>query len=160
MLGTTDVGKVFSRPPGISLADLVVDDDWQRLLQFYSRERLKRSSLSPDAWEAEVHLEIGGSLKHLFIMAAALRVPQGDMVSAVEAILNITSVKALESQLAQSESLYRSLVEAYREGIALHSGLRFVFANRSFLEMFGLATIDQAPAIRGDYLEWSRDLAG
>lgn len=72
----------------------------------------------------------------------------------------MTSVKALESQLAQSESLYRSLVEAYREGIALHDGLRFVFANRPFLEMFGLATLDQAPASRRDYLEWSRALAG
>jgi PAS domain S-box-containing protein len=169
MLGTSDVWKVFNRPPGISLADLVVEDDWQRLLRYYSQERLRRSALSPDAWEAEVRLEVGGGLKHLFIMAAALRDPQGQMVGAVEAILDMTNLKALESQLAESESLYRSLVEAYREGIALHNGRRFVFANRPFLDMFGLRDLEQAPsdllelmapASRRDYLEWSRDLAG
>lgn len=169
MLGTTHVWKVFNRPPGISLADLVVEDDWQRLLRFYSQERLRRSSLSPDAWEAELRLEVGGSLKHLFIMAAALRDPQGEMKGAVEAILDMTSIKTLESQLAESESLYRSLVEAYREGIALHDGRRFVFANRPFLEMFGLPNLEKAPAdllelmapaSRRGYLQWSRDLAG
>ncbi|MFH1035162.1 MAG: PAS domain S-box protein [Pseudomonadota bacterium] len=169
MLGTSDVWKVFNRPPGISLADLVVEDDWQRLLRYYSQEHLRRSSLSQDAWEAEAHLEVAGQYKHLFIMAAALREPQGGLVGAVEAILDMTNLKALENQLAESESLYRSLVEAYREGIALHDGRRFVFANRPFLEMFGLTDLEKAPqdllelmapASRRAYLQWSRDLAG
>jgi PAS domain S-box-containing protein len=169
ILGSTQLWKVFNRPPGISLADLVVDDDWQMLLRHYSQDRLRRSTLSPDAWEAQVTQELSGQLKHMFIMAGALRDPQGQMLGAVEAILDMTNLKALESQLAESESLYRSLVEAYREGIALHDGGRFVFANRPFLDMFGLERLEQAPgdllelmapASRRPYLEWSRDLAG
>ncbi|MBI5522880.1 MAG: PAS domain S-box protein [Desulfarculus sp.] len=169
ILGTSNTWKVFNRPPGISLADLVVEDDWQQLLRHYSQERLRRSTLSADAWEAQARLEVGGRMRDLFIMAGALREPQGQMVGAVEAILDMTNLKALESQLAESESLYRSLVEAYREGIALHDGRRFVFANRPFLEMFGLASLQEAPgdllelmapASRRDYLQWSRDLAG
>ncbi|MFZ5586193.1 MAG: PAS domain-containing sensor histidine kinase [Thermodesulfobacteriota bacterium] len=168
ILGTTNTWQVFRRPPGVSLADLVVDDDAERLNAVYGPERLRRSPIA-DAWEAEAHFpDLGGRPKDLFFTAAALRDPQGGIVGAVEAILDFTNLKALEGQLAESEALYRTLVEANREGIALNDGERFIFANRHFLEMFGLPNLLaakgdllelMAPGSQRAYLEWGRALS-
>ena len=165
ILGTSDTWQVFKRPPMVSLADLVVENDLERLYEIYTPERLRRSPIA-DAWEAEAHFpDLGGRPKDLFFTAAALRDPEGGIVGAVEAILDFTDLKALECQLAESEALYRTLVEANREGIALHDGERFTFANRQFLDLFGLDSLMQAKgdllelmaaASQRAYLEWSR----
>lgn len=167
ILGTTNTWQVFRRPVGVSLADLVVEDDASRLNDFYAPERLRRSPIA-DGWEAEAHFaDLGGRPKDLFFTAAALRDPEGGIVGAVEAILDFTELKGLECQLAESEALYRTLVEANREGIALNDGERFIFANRHFLEMFGLPNLLEAkgdllelvaPGSQRAYLEWGRAL--
>ncbi len=169
ILGTRDVWKVFQRPPGVSLADLVVDGDEKRLFEYYGQQRLRRSPLAEDAWEAELHLDdLGGRPKDLFFVSAGLCDPQGKVLGAVEAVLDFTSLKDLEGQLAESEALYRTMVEANQEGIALHDGRRFIFANQPFFKMFGLAGLEQAagdllefmaPACQRSYLEWRRELS-
>jgi PAS domain S-box-containing protein len=82
--------------------------------------------------------------------------------------MDTTRLKDLERSLAESEHLYRTMVEANREGIALYSGERFIFANDAFMDMFGLGSLDEA---HGDflelveenskrrYLEWMRNLS-
>ncbi|MEW5914711.1 MAG: PAS domain S-box protein [Thermodesulfobacteriota bacterium] len=151
ILGTDQVWKVFNRPQGVSLADLVVADDPARLREVYGPEGLRRSPLAEDAWEAENYFtNLGGRPKWLFFSAAALRGADGQITGAVEAILDTTDLKELQRQVAESEALYRTLVESNREGIALHDYERFVFANQAFLEMFGL---DRLEAAGGDYLK-------
>lgn len=166
ILGTDLTWKVFGRPQGVSLADVVVDDDMARLKAFYGKENLRHSTLSPDAWEAENFFEtLGGRPKELFFTAAPLRDSRGRITGAVEAIIETTDLKELQRQLAQSEALYRTLVEANREGIVLHDYEHFIFGNHAFLEMFGLDEISQAghdflellsDSCRRGYLEWMR----
>ena len=166
MLGTDQVWKVFHRPKGVSLADVLVEDNPDRLREIYGQENLRRSPLSPDAWEAEKFFDgLGGRPKELFFTAAALRDAQGNVTGAVEAIVETTEIKELQRKLAQSEVLYRTLVESNREGIVLHDYERFVFANRAFLECFGLERLEQAgsdflellaDSCRRQYLEWMR----
>ncbi len=168
IMGTDFVWKVFSRPPGVSLADLVVEDDTARLYGQYGPEGLRRSSVSEDAWEAEHFFEnIGGRPKELFFTAAALRDAYGNISGAVEAIVETTDLKELQRQLAESEALYRTLVQSNREGIVLHDYERFIFANNSFLKMFGLKNLKQASGdflemladtCRRPYLEWMRSV--
>ncbi len=166
ILGTDLLWKVFKRPQGVSLADVVVDDDMAKLKAIYGKENLRRSTLSPDAWEAENYFDsLGGRPKELFFTAAPLRDARGRVTGAVEAIIETTDLKELQRQLAQSEALYRTLVEANREGIVLHDYEHFIFGNRAFLEMFGLDDISQADSdflelladsCRRGYLEWMR----
>lgn len=169
ILGTDHTWKVFQRPPGVSLADVVVEQDLAKLHEVYGGERLRPSPLRPEAWEAEAHFNsLGGAPKDLLFTAALLRGPDGEVAGAVEAIMDSTEIKDLERSLAESERLYRTLVEANREGIALHDGEHFVFANQAFMEMFGLDSLDQAPAdflemiapgSQRAYLEWIKDLS-
>ncbi|RJX32954.1 MAG: PAS domain S-box protein [Desulfarculus sp.] len=166
ILGTDQVWRVFHRPQGVSLADLVVADDPRRLREIYGPEGLRRSPLAGDAWEAENYFpDLGGRPKWLFFSAAALRGPDGRISGAVEAILDTTDLKELQRKLAESEALYRTLVESNREGIALHDYERFVFANQAFLQMFGLEGLNVAGGdflkllaeeSRRPYLEWLR----
>lgn len=169
ILGTADVWKVFQRPPGVSLADVVVDQDWDRLRRIYGGERLRRGRLSDEAWEAEAHFQnLGGRAKDLIFTAALLRDGKGQVLGAVEAIMDSTQIKELERSLSESERLYRTLVESNREGIALHDGEGFIFANQAFLDMFALESLDQAPGdfldllaqnSRKSYLKWLRNMS-
>eukprot|EP01022_Parablepharisma_sp_SALTPOND_P023220 TRINITY_DN4840_c0_g1_i2.p1 TRINITY_DN4840_c0_g1~~TRINITY_DN4840_c0_g1_i2.p1 ORF type:complete len:1104 (+),score=324.60 TRINITY_DN4840_c0_g1_i2:563-3874(+) len=168
IMGTDQVWKVFNRPKGVSLADVVVDDDPVRLRTIYGKENLRPSPLAPEAWEAEKFFQnLGGKPRQLFFTAAALRDKQGRVTGAVEAILDTTDIMELQRKLAESEALYRTLVESNREGIVLHDYQRFVFANHSFLECFGLERLEQAgsdflellaDSCRRQYLEWMRSV--
>ncbi|MCF8034189.1 MAG: PAS domain S-box protein [Desulfarculaceae bacterium] len=168
ILGTDQVWRVFYRPKGVSLADVVVEDDPKRLQSIYGKENLRRSPLAPEAWEAEKFFEsLGGKPRELFFTAAPLRDQDGKVTGAVEAILDTTEIKELQRKLAESEALYRTLVESNREGIVLHDYESFVFANQSFLECFGLERLEQAgsdflellaDSCRRQYLEWMRSV--
>jgi PAS domain S-box-containing protein len=123
IVGTDKVWEVFQRPHGVSLADVVLEQDPDKLRRYYGHERLRPSPLGEGAWEAEAHFDnLGGRPKDLFFSAALLRGPGGEVEGAVEAILDSTQLKELERSLAESEQLYRTLVEANQEGIALHDG--------------------------------------
>ncbi len=168
IMGTDQVWKVFNRPRGVSLADVVVENDPARLKGIYGKENLRPSPLAPEAWEAEKFFDnLGGKPRQLFFTAAALKDKRGQVTGAVEAILDTTDIMELQRKLAESEALYRTLVESNREGIALHDYERFMFANRSFLECFGLDHLDQAgsdflellaDSCRRQYLEWMRSV--
>lgn len=168
MLGTDRVWEVFKRPKGVSLADVVLEQDPVKLHQYYGKERLRPSPLGEGAWEAEAHFDnLGGKPKDLFFTAALLRNSSGAVEGAVEAIMDTSQLKELERSLAESEQLYRTLVEANQEGITLHDGDKFVFANGSFMEMFRLENLSEAggdflelvaPTSQKRYLEWMRNL--
>lgn len=165
MIGTSDVWKVFKRPKGVSLADVILSDDENLLLEVYGGDgRLRRSPISPDAWEAEAHFEdLGGRPKDLLFTAAVMRDENGQIDGAVEAILDTTDLMELERQLAESEQLYRNLVESSLDGIALSDGQGFIFANKHFLTIFGLDDLSQqqggflellTPKSQQEYLKW------
>lgn len=169
ILGTDRVWEVFQRPMGVSLADVVLDQDLVKLSDFYGNERLRKSPLGEGAWEAEAHFDnLGGKPRDLFFSAALLRNSRGEIEGAVEAIMDSTRLKDLERSLAESERLYRTMVEANREGITLYCADRFIFANGAFMEMFGLKNLEEpcgdfldlvAPGSQSRYLKWMKNLS-
>ncbi len=169
ILGTDRVWEVFQRPKGVSLADVVLEEDLVRLSDFYGEESLSKSPLGEGAWEAQAHFDnLGGKPRDLFFTAALLRNPKGEVEGAVEAIMDSTRLKDLERSLAESEKLYRTMVEANREGITLYCGDKFIFANGAFMEMFGLSNLDEpcgdflelvANSSKRRYLKWMRNLS-
>ncbi|WP_449246797.1 PAS domain-containing sensor histidine kinase [Desulfarculus baarsii] len=166
ILETDRVWEVFHRPRGVSLADVILDGDNERLQKFYSKERLRPSPLAEDAWEAEAHFgNLGGKARELFFTAAPLKDSGGQIIGAVEAIVDSSQIKKLERRLAESEALYRTLVESNREGICLQDDQRIIFANSSFMEMFGLSDVGGVrggilelldPGCKKEYLQWMR----
>ncbi len=168
ILGTTDAWRVFQRPPGVTLADLVVEQDENRLWEVYQQEGLRCSVVAPGAWQAERHYDdLGGRSRDLFFTAAPLRDEQGELVGAVEAALDLSELRRLERRLAESERLYRTMVQANREGIALQGTEGLLSANPAFQEMFGLAEEELAgrellelldPGCRREFLTWIRGL--
>jgi PAS domain S-box-containing protein len=168
ILGQDKAWEVFQRPEGQTLADLVLNQDYDSMWEIYGSRGLRRSPVMEDAWEAEGHFEnLGGRPKEVFFSATTLKDEKGKIVGAVEAILDLTEIYELEVQLTESEQLYRTLVESSQQGITLHSGDEFVFANQAFLEMFGLKDLGGvhgdflqmiAPEHKRPYLEWMRQL--
>ena len=168
IIGTKEVWKVFQRPEGVSLADVVLDGDALTMQKVYGDGRLRKSPLSSEAWEAEANfLDLGGREKDLLFSAATLRDQNGHLMGAVEAILDSSQIKKLERVLAEREKLYRTLVESNQDGITLHDGSAFVVTNQAFLNMFKLDSLESAPKHFMDlldhesrlaFLEWSRKI--
>lgn len=168
IIDTNQVWKVFHRPRGVSLADLILEQDQEKMNKVYGKEKLRPSEVAEDAWEAEAHFgNLGGKERDLFFTAAALKDRSGNIIGAVEAIVDASRTKNLERRLAQSEALYRTLVESNREGIALHDQNKFIFANTAFLDMFGLVSIlDRkmdflellVPDSQKEYLQWLNEV--
>ena len=168
IIDTNQVWKVFHRPLGVSLADNILDQDHEKMNKVYGKEKLRPSEVAEDAWEAEAHFgNLGGRERDLFFTAAALKDRCGNIIGAVEAIVDASRTKNLERQLAQSEQMYRTLVESNREGIALHDQNTFIFVNTAFLDMFGLVTVANQkidflemldPEYHKDYLDWLNDV--
>ncbi|MCB2188303.1 MAG: PAS domain S-box protein [Deltaproteobacteria bacterium] len=166
--GTDDAWRVFNRPPGVTLADVILDQDAKLLQQVYGNQKLRPSSMAQEAWEAEGHFpRLGGRPKDLYFTAALLQDEHGRKVGAVEAIVDTTQLKGLERQLAESEALYRTLVEANREGLALYSREACIFCNQAFRDAFHFEWLKEAPPdfleliapeSRGNYLKWLKGL--
>ena len=76
----------------------------------------------------------------MFVRAYPVRDEKGRVVGAVEVATDITERKRAEEALRQSESRYRGLVEAMREGIwVIDKNSRTTFVNARMADMLGYA---------------------
>ncbi len=82
------------------LADLLIDGDHRALKRLYGDKRLKSSSYIEGAYEAEEHFpSVGGRPRDLYFLAAPIHDDQGQVVFAVETILDLTDKRRLEEEL-------------------------------------------------------------
>jgi two-component system, NtrC family, sensor kinase len=138
MIGSKRQWLPFYAQERPTLADLVVDQNIKALEQYYQEQKLRQSSHFPGAFEATVHFpQLEGVESHLFLVASPIFSDQGQIIGAVQAMLDITERERLAQNLKESEEKYRQLVETSLDGIALHSRDRILFANSAFLKMFG-----------------------
>jgi PAS domain S-box-containing protein len=72
---------------------------------------------------------------------------QGQIIGAVQAMLDITEREHLAQNLKDSEEKYRQLVETSLDGIALHTRDRVLFANYAFLKMFGYSQPEELAGV-------------
>jgi PAS domain S-box-containing protein len=121
-----------------TLADLAVDQNIKALEHYYAHHNLRQSSQFPGAFEATMFFpNKKGEERHLFLVASPIFSDQGQIIGAVQAMLDITERERLAQNLKDSEKKYRQLVETSLDGIALHTRDRILFANSAFLNMFG-----------------------
>ena len=88
-----------------------------------------------------------GRQRHLFLVASPIFSDQGQIIGAVQAMLDITERERLAQHLKESEEKYRQLVETSLDGIALHTRDRVLFANSAFLRMFGYSQPEELAGV-------------
>jgi PAS domain S-box-containing protein len=101
MMGKTDVWRVFYPGPRPVMANLIVDgSDTGALRDFYG-ETCARSYVNPDAFESVgffAHMDQGAG-RWLHFCASPLRDGQGQVVGAIETLMDITEQKKAEDRV-------------------------------------------------------------
>ncbi len=138
MIGQTRTWLPFFTEERPTLADLVADQNIRALEFFYRGHDIRPSPHLPGAFEATMVLpQTHRKARHLFVLASPIFSEQGQIMGAVQAMVDITAQEQLAHNLKESEEKYRQLVETSLDGIALHTRDRILFANHAFLKMFG-----------------------
>ncbi len=126
IIGTDDQWKIFYEKKRPVLADLIVEQDYQKFLNIYGGKEPAQSDIVPNAWEASDYFEnINGKPRYIYFLAAPVFDEEGNMTGAVTTLQDVTQQKKLENamkkeseQLQQQYSLLRSSM-----------GERFKFCN-------------------------------
>lgn len=102
MLGTTRHWSVFYPHERPCMADIVLDGGTQADIERYYHGRYRRSTLNPEAFEAEdyfPHLGEGG--RWLYFTASPLRDGAGKVVGAIETLMDISALKRAQQEVQQ-----------------------------------------------------------
>lgn len=98
MLGSKDHWKAFYENPRPTLADVLLDGDFDRLPKMYSH--VSRSTQNPNGYRAEGWFaQINGKDRYLMVEAAPIFDRQGNRTHVLETISDLTENKSLEEQL-------------------------------------------------------------
>jgi len=138
MVGTYRDGLPFYSHEGPSMASLVVEQNFKALETVFGPKNLKRSPNLPVAYEAyEYFPDFRGSERYFYNTCSPIYDEQGQILGAVQAIVDVTERELLARELKESEEKFRILVETSLDGIILHQNLKILYVNRACLEMFG-----------------------
>lgn len=127
-----------------SMANLVVEQNVKALERFYGDKNLQKSPNLPGAFEAYERFEnLRGQERYLYFSASPIYGDQGQIVGAVQVILDMTEREKLARNLKESEEKFRRLVESSLDGIALHTQKKLLYANNACLKIFGYSRLDE-----------------
>ncbi|WP_321496018.1 sigma 54-interacting transcriptional regulator [uncultured Desulfobacter sp.] len=126
IIGTNHQWKIFYSSKRPVLADLVVEQDYEKFLEIYGTKNPTRSSIVLNAWEATDYFEnINGKPKYINFLAAPVFDHEGSITGAVTTLQDISlrkmqadAMKRESERLQQQYSLFWSLM-----------GERFKFCN-------------------------------
>ncbi len=125
MIGTDRQWEPFYPHPRPVVADLMVDDDFDKFIALYKTKHGQRSTIVPNAWEASSYFpSLGGVSRYVYFLAAPILDSQGKMIGAVETLQDFTRQKELETVLKQETVQLRqenirwktAITERYRFG--------------------------------------------
>ncbi len=126
MIGTDNQWKVFYDQKRPVLADLIVEQDYERFLEIYGEKNPAQSDIVPNAWEATDFFEnFNGKSRYIYFLAAPVFDEEGSMTGAITTLQDITHQKKLEDAMKkESEQLQQ-------QNFMLRSsmGERFKFCN-------------------------------
>ncbi|NLA31108.1 MAG: PAS domain S-box protein [Methanomicrobiales archaeon] len=110
------------------------EDTWSMQEHLQRRERGVR-----EVFEfAFLHKD--GTRIHTMVAATPIISADGSLRGSLAGILDITSQKAMEEQLRESEEKYRSLVELSAEAILIYRDERIAYVNPAGLRLLGAST--------------------
>lgn len=100
VIGKDDHWSSFYREKRPSMADLIVEGASAAEVERYYRGKSKKSALIEDAYEAEDYFPgVGGGGKWLHFTASPIRDDSGEIIAAIETLLDISDRKSLEDNL-------------------------------------------------------------
>lgn len=110
MVGSRDHWRVFYTEQRPVLADLILDQAEEAEVRRHYKEQIRRSTLLPDAYDAEGYFPgIGEQGAWLYFTAAPLHDTQGRIIGAIETLQDFTERRRAENALKESEAHYRRL---------------------------------------------------
>ncbi|WP_035237292.1 sigma-54 interaction domain-containing protein [Desulfobacter vibrioformis] len=126
IIGTDHQWKIFYSRKRPVLADLVVEQDYEKFLEIYGTKNPAQSSIVPNAWEATDYFEnFNGKPRYIYFLAAPVFDDKGNITGAVTTLQDVTlrkiqedAMKRESEQLQQQYSLLQSSM-----------GERFKFCN-------------------------------
>nr|WP_320193657.1 sigma 54-interacting transcriptional regulator [uncultured Desulfobacter sp.] len=126
IIGTDHQWKIFYSKKRPVLADLVVEQDYEKFLEIYGSKNPAQSSIVPNAWEATDYFEnFNGKSRYIYFMAAPVFDDEGNITGAVTTLQDITLRKM------QEDAMKRESKELQQQYSLLQSsmGERFKFCN-------------------------------
>lgn len=144
MVGTSNHWKAFYAKQRPCLADFLVDGHLSGLSRWYPGG-YSESRLVEGAYEAVDHFAMAGNEpKWLRFTAAAIRDVKGNIIGAIETLVDFTEQKEAEAALRKSEEKYKGIIQNSVEGIfqSTPEG-HFVDVNPAMATMCGYQSPEQ-----------------
>lgn len=152
-VGTDRQWHPFYRKPRPLMADLVLDNDLERIKEMFTTRGLKKSTFIEGGFEAEGFFSLGGRDRHLYFLAAPIYDEEGQIIRAVETMIDLSEKRRLEEKLRLLsvtddltglynqryffESLSREVEAAHRHGHALSLVLMDIDKFKNYNDRFG-----------------------
>lgn len=112
MIGTRRQWAPFYKEARPVMADLIVSGNLEEMANMYCTDKFKRSSLIPDAFEAEIFFpELGVNGLWVHITASPLCNLQGQVVGAIETLQDISERRIAEEALHRAHADLEYVVE-------------------------------------------------
>jgi len=142
MIGTGDQWKPFYSYKRPTVADLILDESFDRLPALY--KTYSRSALNPRGIRAEGwYKNLGGKDRYIIFDASPVLNIKGDMIAAIETLQDITQNKRLEEQLVHSQKI--EAVGQLAGGVA-HDFNNILSALMGYIHLARMHMKDDAPS--------------
>lgn len=110
MIGTKDQWRPFYSSCRPCLADLILEGGHDADVEHYYTNKYIKSELIPEAYEAEDFFpDCGESGEWLHFTAANIKNSEGEIIGAIETLMNISARKKAEFELMERERIYKEL---------------------------------------------------
>ncbi|MGZ3608356.1 MAG: PAS domain-containing protein, partial [Syntrophales bacterium] len=137
VIGTSEHCKAFYVDGRPCMADLLVDEEFDKIPELYAG-RYEKSNLLEEAYEAsDFFPDLSNGGRWLRFTAATIRDAQGNLIGAVETLQDITDRKETEKALIESEEKYRQVVENAGEAICIARDGLLKFVNNEAVDIIG-----------------------
>ncbi len=100
-----DSRMLYGGPYRPLLSDLVLNMDEDAIHKWYDAKNLCHSTIIPEAYEASDDIVIQGEKRNIIFVAALIRDADGEVVGAVESLLDHTDRSQLLNQLYQAQKM-------------------------------------------------------